>query len=148
MSVLSQFFGPPATKSVVPVVADGWGLAGTFPNGGTVVTSGTTTADTYVTMLNLNGKGWLDHLSYQNGVASVRTVTIRITIDGTVVWTTVSSASTNGTINQGKYLLGTYSADQGNNDQPLRFNSNLKIEAKESTGQTGGIKIYYAYRLD
>jgi hypothetical protein len=147
MSRLSQFFGPPSTKSVVPVVQNGWTVATTFPNGGAVATSGTTTADTYVTMVDIDGKGWLDHLSFQNGVGSVRTVTIRITIDGTVVWTTNSSSGL-GTLNQGKYLLGSYASDQGNNDQPLRFNSNLTIEAKESTGQTGGIKILYAYRLD
>lgn len=148
MSRLSQFFGPPSTKSIVPIVQDGWTTSATFPGTGASVTSGTTSNDTYVTLLDVDGKGWLDHLAFQSLSVTSRTITIRITIDGTVVWTSVSGTIASGT--QGKYLLGINAASS-QSEQPtqvLRFNSNITIEAKESIGTTGGMKLFYGYRLD
>jgi hypothetical protein len=114
------------------------------------VLSGALTADTYKTMLDITGSGVIGVC----GVATVdntsRAVGLKITIDGTVAFEAVSSATT--VVNAGIFGIGgaiiTSTSVYGNNISELVvFNTSLKVEISSTLNETDKVRVLYNYKL-
>lgn len=110
--------------------------------------SGATTAGTLKTALSVNGRGQLNWLNAFTANATARTIRIKITRDGTVIYDkTTASIST---IGQGPIAIG---AGQGNSTppvvafQPILFNASLLVEIASSLTETDGFSVAWNYEV-
>lgn len=101
------------------------------------------TATTLTTLLSVTGSGQIDLLYFMENTAGPKTVRIKVTLDGTVIFDQTSASVTKGTSqgNQGAVVLGivggvfngTYIRTYIAGAQPIIFNSSLLIEVQSST---------------
>lgn len=150
MSNLSQFFGSGGLK---PTANYGRALPVVAANAGAVqqaysVLSGACTANTLKTILSVSGKGALAWLGASNVDATSRTLSIKITIDGVVVYDATSAAIASnssvalahGAICASVSTGGTPNIVEG---APLFYNSSLLIEFATSITETDLTRIGY-----
>ena len=151
MSNLSSFTGVAATKGLVNL-PDSWAVLQGQGGGsatGTSVSFGATTANVYKSLVSITGSGFLDWLAYVSNATTSRVVKIRVTIDGTVVFTSTSGTITTASA-YGRTLVGLKHDIGGNASigAPLRFNASLLIEVQDNVGGTIDQWINYAARTE
>ena len=147
MSRLSQFLGNAALKpkSIVNVWSGGtltYVSLSSFPTRAATVLSGAMTASTLKTVLSISGRGAIGFLAFRQEDSTARTMRIRITLDGTVIFD--SSAASAAAANQGQTVIGEIS---GSNilETLMTFDAQLLIEASSSATETDKMRFAYAY---
>lgn len=146
MSTLSQFTTQRVTKSVI----HGTSSTGTGPQSGLYtasareVLSGALTASTLKTLLTISGAGEISHLMAYTKEATARTLRIKVTLDGIVVFdATTPSFSANTT---GAVVVGDiYEAPSIviTRRAPLRFSTSCVVEVASSLSETDKLAIGY-----
>jgi len=149
VSNLSQFFGgdnPPTA------------LLGGTPNGSNVydvysaisasrfslpvISSGSMTAGVYKNVLTVNSRGVLNFAAF-GSIGGPRTISLRITIDGTVVYVaTTNSGSDRGLVGAGALIWDTTLYSSIALDQ-IPFNTSLVIDVASSDTTGGNLAIGY-----
>lgn len=111
--------------------------------------SGAVTGGTFVTIINVTGRGRLNFACAKTKDATNRTVSLKVTIDGTVAF----NAATAAVASSDAGLAGVGSArggGGGGNDvvyQPVDFQSSMKIEITQSLSETDKISAMYNYEV-
>jgi len=159
MSNLNQFMGSPAVTSIVNKNSSGGNhvifgsiVLATLSNmiSGKAVYSGALTAATLSPVLSITGEsGYLDVCVAHGANATSRTHTLKITLDGVVVFnatTDACTANSNAIVAVGSTgNASTGSAVFGNGG--VKFNTSCLIEYASSLTETDLSLIYYGYRL-
>lgn len=108
--------------------------------------SGAVTGGTFVTIVNVTGRGALNWAGVKTKDATARTVSLKITIDGTVAFNAASAAV--GASDRGIVGVGSWHASATNgNYQPTPFYQSMKIEITQSLSETDKISALYAYEV-
>ena len=110
------------------------------------ILSGAPGADTWMTALDVSGPGIIKAIACTTEDATPRTISLRITVDDTVVFNATSdsiSTAEKGLVAFGCVDAYDYIIQTGNEV----FNSSLKVEIKQSLNETDKIKAIYAYVL-
>lgn len=155
MSTLSQFAGggqrPPKALVNAFSVA-GFGVSrvdlNTFNANAKQVLSGAMTAATLKTILSVTGSGSIDFLSARGMDATARTMRMKITIDGVVVFDYTSASIASATVNGAVFIGsgdGTGSVWSAG-IEPTLFNTSLLVEVASSLTETDKFTIGYKYR--
>lgn len=123
-----------------------------------VVTSGAITANTLATLLNVSGPGEVSFLRVLTTDATIRTMRVRLTLDGVVVFDATSAASTGGqgecmTL-LGSVMLGTVTTGPNGtwNGYPMvgydkvQFNKSMLLEVCSNITETGKLAAALTYR--
>lgn len=112
---------------------------------GTKILSGALTADTYKAILSITGSGIINFLGYFSVDTTERTMTIRITLDGTVVYTHSIASVTVAKCGivpvgrtDGTYIVGIDS---------IPFDSSLVVDIKSDLSETDKVYINTIYQL-
>lgn len=106
---------------------------------------GACTANTFKTILSISGKGRLNALKFNAADATARTNTIKITIDGVVVFNSgQATAAANHYAAVGACIFGTISSVTF---QPVEFNTSLLIEYKTTITETDKATVSYNYEV-
>jgi hypothetical protein len=137
MSTLSQFGGNRATKSIVNAFSDSGWAGVSVSNPGRTIASGSLTANTLKTILTVTGAGTFHGLSFRTANVTSRTIRIRITLDGVVVFDSTSAAISTGTT--GAILTGSSAYPVS----PISFNTSAVVEIASSLTETDGISMIY-----
>ena len=149
MSVLTQFVGRAATKSLVHAYTQtSWASASIVTQAPCIATlSGAMTANTLKTLLSISGVGaQLLHLTFRTNDATARTIRVKITVDGTVICdSTSASISTSGS---GGLWAGIRSTSSPNAPITITSNSSLLIEYASSLSETDKITSEYFYNTE
>ena len=151
MSTYSQFTGGAPTTSIVNFYSSGGVSSGSALSSGTAsnsrsVLSGALTANALKTLLTVTGGGEVPLLFVSTQDATSRTLRVRVTVDGAVVFDATSSAiaaSNQGTVVMGQPVSTSYLAAVS---PGIRFNSSLVVEAASSLSETD--KVLLAYQLN
>lgn len=111
-----------------------------------VVGLGATTANVLKTVLSVTGAGQIDFLGMTTADGTARTLRIKVTIDGTVVFdsTTASIALSNGGISVIGIAPSATSVSM--TLQPTFFNTSLLVEAASSLTEATPANVGYNYR--
>jgi hypothetical protein len=148
MSTLSQFAGGAATTSIVNFYSSGGVQSSAVINaaaagGAREVLSGALTAATLATALTVTGGGEIPALSVYTKDTTSRTVQIRVTVDGVVVFDATSSAVT--VVNNGLIVVGFQNGSAGLTPSaaPIRFNTSLTVQIASSLTETDKVAIGY-----
>ena len=150
MSNLNQFLGVTPKAIFNAFSSNGATPISLATNADDIVTlSGALTANTLKTVLSITGGGGvLRRLGMQTVDATARTLRMKITLDGTVVFDATSAS-----INSGSYGIAAiggfsgvsgYSADA---DQ-VPFAASCLVEIASSLTETDKVKTYYLYRTN
>lgn len=159
MSNLRTFFGPPAVISLVGNASTSGSDVLTYaPTAATLaannvqqILAGTTVADTYKTLLNVTGAGFVNFLAGRTLNATSRNMAIRLTLDGIVVGernivgataigrTLVCVGSVQGSFASTTVAPLTFSK--------TRFNKSLLVEMQSSLAETNFIAALINYEL-
>lgn len=115
-------------------------LCGPSYNGGLGYLSGALTADTYASAISVSGRGVLFIASVYAVDATLRTVGIKVIVDGVAVFDEVSATVTG--VNRGIVAIGIL-----NNPQPIPYNSSFDIQIKSSLSETDKIGASVAYTI-
>ena len=113
--------------------------------------SGALTADTAKTMLNLSGASGLMSLCALKSVdTTIRTITLKVTCDGNVVYNAGLSTSA---ANFGHYACGVGGTSDTSGSLtapslPIRFQSTMLVEITSSLTETDKLVLYYDYVLE
>lgn len=102
--------------------------------------SGATTANTLKSVLNITGSGVISFLSAHCADGTSRTVRLKVTLDGVVVFDTTSIALS--TAGFGLIAIGDPTAFD-----PITFNKSLLVEIASSLSETDKLYTNYYYRL-
>lgn len=106
--------------------------------------SGAVTGGTFVTILNITGRGQLNFAAVKTKDATLRTVSLKITIDGTVAFNAASGNTANS--DRGIVGVGCWSSSTSTGHfQPEPFYSSLKLEITQSLSETDKISALYNY---
>lgn len=105
------------------------------------VLSGTLTANTPATLIDLTGRGEVSWLSAYALNSTARTIRMIVTVDGIEVFD-ATSASVSGT-NSGIAAVGAGSSTNVNQANVLRYNSSLRVEVASSLSETDLVAIAY-----
>lgn len=106
---------------------------------------GACTANTLKTILSVSGKGRLNALRFNAADATARTNTIKITVDGVVVFNNgQATTTTNFYAAVGACIFGAISSIAF---QPVDFNTSLLIEYKTTITETDKATISYNYEV-
>lgn len=132
--------------NVAAVAPGGMTLSGNAVRPLKLVLSGAMTAGVLKTALSLTGSGVINWLSLSGSDATTRTLRMKITIDGIVVFDPgVTASTTTGTI----LPIGTYA--EGSTSfpligfQPTNFNSSILVEIASSLTETDKMTFGYNY---
>ena len=149
MSTFSQFVGGAATTSIVNYYSSGGVSSGSTLSSGNAsnskkVLSGALTANTLATILSVSGGGEVPLLFAAVEDATSRTLRVRVTVDGTVVYDATTSAIT--TLGHGQVVAGqvadtSYVAASASG---IRFNASLLVEIASSLSETNKVSLSYA----
>jgi hypothetical protein len=154
MSAIEQFFGsqrPPKTiingaNAAAATCTNIYSLS-TSPAKPTL--SGSMTAATLKTALSLTGQGTVSYVALRANDATARTVRLKITIDGVVVFDPGVSAS-NSTAGRGITAVGATISD-GTSLQtgvvlhPMYYNSSFLVEIASSLTETDSLTFLSIY---
>lgn len=147
MSTLSQFSGGSPTTSIVNFYSSGGvnseqQVGASAVNGAREVLSGALTAATLATALAVTGAGEVPALSIFTKNSTSRTLRLRVTVDGTVVFDSTSNAITSS--GYGMVAVGTAeTAGMRPAPSPIKFNASLLVEIASSLSETDLIAIAY-----
>lgn len=144
MSTLSQFGGTRSTKSIVNgFSSSGYGPINLSATPGSVrmLNSGALTANTLKTILNVSGAGIFHILGARTNNTTSRTVRMRLTIDGTVVFDSTSAATMNP--ESGGLITGSTSGTTPLPGATVVFNSSAVFEIASSLTETDTITTLY-----
>lgn len=113
--------------------------------------SGALTAATPKTMLSLSGvSGLMSLCALVSADSTARTQTLKVTCDGTVVY---SAAIATSAVNVGQYACGVGGASSSGGSisspsLPIKFQSTLLVEITSSLTETNKLTLYYDYVLE
>lgn len=137
MTSRSALGGNPSTKSIVNAYSTG-GVAPTSALAfGRQALSGALAANTFATVLSGTGKGSIPLLTCYAMDSTSRTLRMRVTIDGVVVFNPTASQAVT------QFGAGIYAAGNppGPNyfiqGEPIRYNSSFLIEVMSSRAESG-----------
>ncbi|MEY4427951.1 MAG: hypothetical protein RLZZ182_640 [Pseudomonadota bacterium] len=107
--------------------------------------SGAVTGGTFVTIINVSGRGRLNFACAKTKDATNRTVSLKLTIDGTVAFNAATAAVASSDFG----LIGIGCARGGNEViyQPIDFQSSMKIEITQSLSETDKVSAMYNYEV-
>ena len=114
------------------------------------ILSGALTADTFATALSISGAGWIDLLYIYTKDATARTIGLKLTLDGTIVFNAVSNAISAGATgmmvvgHRGYDSAAAYWIEKGNQ---VYFSTSCLVEIKSSLLETDKIAIGEIHRL-
>lgn len=142
-SLLALIGGALPTKAII----NGFNVGGNAGASGIAVgreiLSGALTANTFATVLSATGQGEVPLLSCYTKDSTSRTLRLRVTVDGVVVFNPTASAAITAT-GAGIYAAGVFTASgffaQG---APIRYSSSLLVEVASSLTETDKIAIGY-----
>jgi hypothetical protein len=147
MTRRSQLGGFASTRAVINFYSTGGTAAypGASNHFGRELLSGPLTANTFATVLSATGKGEVPLLSCYTKDGTSRTLRLRVTVDGVVVFnpTATTATTTNGAgiFAAGIPLTGVSGPlIQG---APIRYNSSLLVEVASSLTETDKLAIGY-----
>jgi hypothetical protein len=143
MSTLSQFGGTRSTKSIVNGCSSSGYAAinlNSIPGSVRLLNSGALTANTLKTILNVSGAGIFHVLGARTNDATIRTVRMRLTIDGTVVFDSTSAAAG---ANTGGLITGSSNGTTPLPGATVVFNSSAVFEIASSLTETDTISTLY-----
>lgn len=144
MSSIFQFMGGArATKSIVNYFSSsGWTPVQAQVPGGRSISSGALTAGTLKTLLSVAGAGVLNGAALTTIDSAARTIRLRVTVDGTVVFdsTSASSSATSAGCLVG---AGTTTSGQPIAGSPIRFMTSLVVEVASSLTETDKLQLSY-----
>lgn len=138
---------PPATRAII----NAYSVAGFTPQGvlnaldptAKTALSGAMTANTLKTVLSATGAGTMHHFAGQFADGTLRTMRIKITVDGVVIFDYTSAANT--TPSAIAAIISGFSGTSTADETPIRFNSSLLIEAASSLSETD--KFTFAWKM-
>ena len=117
------------------------------PISGEVILSGALVANTWKPVLSVTGKGTISTLLAATQDTTSRTIGLRVTIDGVVVYTSITSAITAS--QNGVAAIGTVSYFSGSptlSDQSVPFTNSFQVELQSSLSETDKVGAQIAYR--
>ncbi len=117
--------------------------------GGIAALSGSMTAATLKTLLNISGTGVnLTQLTFRTNDVTSRTIRVKITVDGTVICDSTSTAIT--TVDNGGCWAGsiTFASNPSMAVPAIRSNSTLLVEYASSVTETDKITAEYIYNTE
>lgn len=143
MSTASQFTGTRPTRSIVNLCSSGGASLPANSAIGRSILSGALTANTLKTLLTVTGSGEFHFLGAYAVDTTSRTIRLKVTIDGTVVFDATTSAVT--AINAGCLATGALilASAQYNVGPPIRFNASALIEVASSLSETDKVGLSY-----
>lgn len=148
MSALSRFVGGAPTTAIVNRYSSGGVVSAVAvgvqeSNNAREVLSGALTAATLATALSVSGSGEVPWLSVYTKDATNRTVRVRVSVDGAVIFDATSASTT--TPGTGMIVVGQVSAASYTvaGAVPLRFNTSLMVEIASSLTETDKVAIGY-----
>ncbi len=149
-ALLTKLLQP--TKQIVNYCSDGSIIYSLYANGTDMnfktALCGALTADILSPVLSISGSGgvvsWLSVLSMDT---TIRTMRVKVTVDGIVVFDATTGSLTN--VAQGLQVIGggRSASYTSNNDIPVVFNNTLLVEVASSITETDKFKIGYRYQL-
>lgn len=155
MSYITQFAsGSRTTKQIV----NDKSLAGFFWQGvqahqprSKSATSGAMTANTLKTVVSVSGSaGIMDYFAVKTADTTSRTLRVKVTVDGFVVFDFTSSATT--TASDLTSIISSFTDHSGIGLEAggirLTWNNTLLIEAASSVTETDKFTYYYRYNLE
>lgn len=156
MSYITQFAsGSRATKQIVndkSIAGFEWqGATNSQPRSKSVA-SGAMTSATLKTVVSISGSaGILDYFAVRTADSTSRTLRVKITVDGVVVFDFTSAATT--TTSDLTSIVSSlaeqgYGAGLEAGGIILTWNNTLLIEAASSVTETDKFKYYYRYNLE
>lgn len=141
------FGGSTATTSVVNAhssggTTSGIQIAATAANGMKSVLSGALTSGALATVLSVTGAGAVPALTAYTADATARTVRLKVTVDGVVVFDATSSSITTAShgIFAAGFVGGSNTFQQG---EPIQFSASLTVEVASSLTETDKISVGY-----
>ena len=148
MSKLSDFFGSmePCTSIVNSTSAGTAVNLGYDPPGIVKSTlSGALDAGVYsAALVDVAGSGYLTYCALNGVDATSRTLTLKVVLDGVIVYEATSAALTNA---QTYMLAAGCATPTGFVLDYIPFLSSLKLYVKSSLGETDKLKLWYQYFL-
>lgn len=143
MSSFSQFAGGGVTTAIVNGYETGGAAGASGIQSGKEVLSGALTANTFATILSITGSGEIPLLSCYTKDSTSRTLRMRVTVDGVVVFNPTASAAITSS-GAGIYASGQFTASglfaQGT---PIRYSNSLLVEIASSLTETDKVAISY-----
>lgn len=156
MSYITRFAsGNRATKQIINNVSTAgflWVGVRSSIQGAKSVASGAMTANTLKTVISVSGSaGVMDYLTIKTADATSRTLRVKITVDGVVVFDFTSAATaTSG--DTACIISSTTDAGASAAPEPselkLTWNNTLLIETASSVTETDKFTYYYRYNLE
>ncbi len=112
------------------------------------ILSGSLTANTLATMLSITGEGVVSTAYLIRQDSTSRTIRLKVTLDGTVIYDATSSTVANQ--NAGSMLAIGYmdSNSTAGPSQPIPFKTSFLIEVASSLTETDTIALYTSYRTN
>jgi len=109
---------------------------------GRSILSGALTAATLKTLLTVAGSGEFHFLGAYAADTTSRTIRLKVTLDGVVVFDSTCAASTTnaGNLAVGNFVLST---TQYNPGPPVRFNTSALVEVASSLSETDKVGLSY-----
>lgn len=155
MSYITRFAsGNRATKQIINNVSTAgfpWSGVRSLIQGAKSVASGAMTANTLKTVISVSGSaGVMDYLTIKTVDATSRTLRVKITVDGVVVFDFTSAATaTTGDI---ACIISSTTDTNASAPEPselkLTWNNTLLIETASSVTETDKFTYYYRYNLE
>jgi len=142
MSTLSQFGGNRPARSITSVFSTS-GYAGVplFSSMARSLASGALTANTLKTIFSATGGGVIHTLFAITTNGTSRTIRMRLTLDGVVVFDSTSAAIATGA--RGGSITGGVAGSEAFPAVPLTFNSSATFEIASSLTETDTITTSY-----
>ena len=151
MSNLSQFIGSPLLRPPISIVnyysSGGASITKAVGYGSKTILSGALTAGVLKELLNISGAGVLLFLSAAVMDTTSRQITLKLTIDGTVVFNAQTEAIT--VAGRGPVAVGSVDA-AANKDiayESVPFNESLVVQVASTLSETDMVAIYVRYWL-
>lgn len=152
MSYFTQFVGRPRVTSIVNRFSTNGATALNLTNlnqYGRSYASGALTANTLSTVLNVSGRGRIDLLGVYTEDTTSRTIRVKITLDGTVVFDATSAAITSvfgGVMPIGGAQYTSSASLTFAMFQPIEFSQSLVIEIASSLTETNKLTSVINYQ--
>lgn len=141
-------FGGQSRIISLPAGFSVWGGSRVVAGPNISTATGAITAGGYVTILNVTGAGVLRLLAATTNNSMPKTVSIRITRDGTVLPVVTSASVSTAAFTAsllGSVVSGTTSSVLA--DGELEFDRSLLIEVTTSVSESGGLNVSYLHEL-
>lgn len=139
MSNTLQFGGVGPTTQIVNAFSSGGAAPVSFASPSTTCNAQSTSVSvpssgTWVNALSVTGSGNVSFLAFTEGTSTPRTISVRVTVDGTYTAFNATSAATSGTGNTGVLVIGGRdgSAVPSQAVNTLRYTTSLLVEVQQN----------------